>query len=103
MGGTFHVEVDGKNVTGALSVIKSKKARRWHVIGKSGVRLTAGNHVLRLRFDRAGSNGQVGNFDSLVVTRRAIKAAAAAAAAVAVPSPFATLAIRRDDRDDLLH
>lgn len=60
-GGTFRLEVDGVNVTGAMTVPNSGGGQAWRTISKSGIQLTAGTRVLRLVFERNAANGTVGN------------------------------------------
>ena len=64
-GGTFHLNVDGKNVTGELSVTSTGDWNKYVIISKTGVTLSAGTHPLQLVFDTAGSAGVIGNFDWL--------------------------------------
>jgi fibronectin type 3 domain-containing protein len=62
-GGTFHVESDGTNVTGPITLPYTGGSQGWQTISKSGVSLAAGQHVLRLVFDANGSSGTIGNFN----------------------------------------
>ena len=78
-GGTFHLEANGTNVTGPLSVPDTGGWQNWQNVTQS-VSLTAGPQVLRLVMDSAGLYA-VGNFDSLQLT-------AAAAATVSVSTPY---------------
>lgn len=65
-GGTFHLEVDGANVTGAISVPDTGWWQNWVVLTRS-VTLTSGVHVARLVMDTATA-GTVGNFDWFAIT-----------------------------------
>jgi hypothetical protein len=67
-GGTFHVEIDGADVTGPMTVISTGSYSTWQTMTKTGVSLTAGAHQLRLVFDSNGSGGQVGNFNWFKLT-----------------------------------
>jgi subtilisin family serine protease len=67
-GGTFHVEVDGTDKTGALRAPDTKAWSTYTNVTKTGVALTAGQHVLRVKMDSNGSLGYVANFDSLHLT-----------------------------------
>ena len=51
-GGTVHVEVDGANVTGTITLPKTGVWQTWQTVSKAGIGLSAGQHVLRLVFDR---------------------------------------------------
>jgi hypothetical protein len=68
-GGQFHLEVDGTNVTGTLNVANTLSWSKYASIVKTGVSLTAGNHTLRLVFDKAGTSGYVGNFNLMRFTK----------------------------------
>ena len=67
-GGTFHVEVDGVDKTGALRAPDTRSWSTYADVTKTGVALTAGQHVLRLKMDSVGSLGYTANFDSLRLT-----------------------------------
>lgn len=62
-GGTFHVEFNGIDRTGPMTVPNTGGA--WTVLTKAGITLGAGPQVIRLVMDRDGASGQVGDFDSL--------------------------------------
>ena len=62
-GGMFHIEVDGVDVTGPLTIPNTGSYQKWTSVVKSGVALSAGPHVLRVVFDAAGASGGVGNFN----------------------------------------
>ena len=64
-GGTFHLEVDGVDVTGPMTVPNTGGYGSWQTVSKSGVSLTAGSHVLRLVMDTNGSQSipNIGNFN----------------------------------------
>jgi hypothetical protein len=66
-GGTFHLEVDGANVTGTIGVPNTGGWQTWQTITKSGISLTAGQHTLRLVFDGAGASGLVANFNWITI------------------------------------
>ena len=60
-GGTFHLEVDGVNVTGTLTVPATGGWQVWQTITRTGINLTAGPHVFRLVVDGVGTSGFFGN------------------------------------------
>lgn len=64
LGGTFHVELNGVNKTGSMTVPNTNGWDTWQTITKS-VSLDAGWQVLRLVFDSNGASGYVGNFNYL--------------------------------------
>jgi hypothetical protein len=62
-GGTFHVEVNGVDKTGPLTVPNTGGWQTWTTVRKSGVSLGAGSQVWRLVMDTNGGTGAVGNFN----------------------------------------
>lgn len=64
LGGTFHVELNGVNKTGTMTVPNTNGWDTWQTITKT-VSLDAGWQVLRLVFDGNGQSGYVGNFNYL--------------------------------------
>jgi predicted Rdx family selenoprotein len=67
-GGTFHLEVNGTNVTGTMTVPNTGGWQTWTSVTKTGVSLSAGSQVWRLVFDTNGATGAVGNFNYINVT-----------------------------------
>jgi hypothetical protein len=66
-GGTFHVEVDGLNVTGPIQIPDTAWALT--TIGRSGISLPAGQHGMLLVADTNAGNGCTGDIDSLSFTK----------------------------------
>jgi hypothetical protein len=62
-GGTFHVEVDGVDRTGALVAPNTGAWQSWQTLTRTGVSLNAGTHVVRVVMDKNGSSGYVANFN----------------------------------------
>ena len=60
-GGQLRLEVDGRDVTGAMNVPDTRSWTSYQTMTKTGVNLTAGTHTLRLFFVRNGSSGYVAN------------------------------------------
>ncbi|MDP9176002.1 MAG: carbohydrate-binding protein [Planctomycetota bacterium] len=60
-GGTFHVEADGTNITGAMTMPDTGGWQTWTIVSKT-VSLSAGTHVLRLFVD-SSINTFLGNFN----------------------------------------
>jgi hypothetical protein len=54
-GGRFHIEVDGIDVTGSLTVPNTGNYQKYASVVKTGVSLPAGRHVLRLVLDAVGT------------------------------------------------
>lgn len=50
-GGEFHVEIDGVDVTGAMTVPDTTYWNAWNSAVKTGVSLSAGQHVMRVAVD----------------------------------------------------
>jgi subtilisin family serine protease len=61
--GSFHVEIDGANATGALVVPNTGDWQIWQTMTLTGIPINAGPHVLRVVFDSNGGGGYVGNFN----------------------------------------
>jgi hypothetical protein len=64
-GGRFHVEVDGVDKTGAITIPNTGNWQSWTTVTKNGVSLAAGKHVLRVKADTNGAMGYTGNIDWL--------------------------------------
>ena len=64
-GGTFHLEVNGVNKTGPLTVPNTGGWQTWTTIRKTAVSLSAGQQVWRLVMDTNGASTAVGNFNYL--------------------------------------
>jgi hypothetical protein len=61
---TFHVEVDGANVTGPMAVPDTGDWQRWQFVSKPDIPLTPGPHEVRLVF-APGTTQNGGNVDYL--------------------------------------
>ncbi len=61
-GSTLHLEVDGANVSGTITVPNTGGWQTWQTVTKSNVSLTAGSHTLRLYIDNGGMNINYLNF-----------------------------------------
>ena len=66
-GGTFHLEVNGVDRTGPLTVPNTGSWQSWTTLTKTGVSLPAGQQVWRIVFDAFGPGGVLGNFNSVRV------------------------------------
>ncbi|MGB7196591.1 MAG: carbohydrate-binding protein [Collimonas pratensis] len=65
-GGKFHINVDGVAATSQLTIPDTQGWQNWQTLSSS-INLTAGQHVIQLYMDSAGSSGAVGNFNWLAV------------------------------------
>ena len=71
-GGTFHIEVNGVDKTGRLTVPNTGGWQTWTTVRKSAVTLSAGAQLWRLVMDSNGATtGAVGNFNYIRVTAQA--------------------------------
>jgi beta-xylosidase len=48
---TLHIEMDGKDVSGAINVPNTGGWQTWQTVTVKGINLTAGEHVMRIAFD----------------------------------------------------
>jgi hypothetical protein len=85
-GGQFHLELDGKNVTGTLNTPNTKNWNAYGTVTTKVFNVPAGKHTLRLVFDRNGSSGFVGNFNQM----KFVKVGSTAPAPSTTPSKPAT-------------
>jgi beta-xylosidase len=67
-GRTFHLEMDGVNITGAVSVPNTGGWQTWETIPVAGIQLTQGKHVMRIVFDSDYMNLNWVEFQSEVIT-----------------------------------
>ena len=89
-GGTFHLEVDGVNVTGAMTVPDTGWWQTWQTISRQ-VALPAGRQLARLVMDTPGANA-VGNFDWFAITSpspRERRCPAGSSPPISIPAPRA--------------
>ena len=67
-GGTFHIEVNGVDKTGRLTVPNTGGWQTWTTIRCPAISLSSGPQVWRLVMDSNGSTSAVGNFNSITVS-----------------------------------
>jgi hypothetical protein len=67
-GGSFHLESNGTNKTGPVSIPNTGGWQNWTTVTRTGVSLSAGQQVLRLVMDSAGPTGAVMNLNYIRVT-----------------------------------
>ncbi|MBI3855857.1 MAG: VCBS repeat-containing protein [Planctomycetes bacterium] len=65
VGGSFHVEFEGVDKTGAIAVPNTGGADTWQTVTKTGISLSAGTQVMRIVMDSNGSAGWVTNLNTL--------------------------------------
>jgi hypothetical protein len=62
-GGTFHIEVNGVNKTGPISVSDTGGWQVWKTVTKTGVTLAAGTQTVRVVMDSVGASGYTANLN----------------------------------------
>ncbi len=65
-GGTFHLEIDGKDVTGPLEVPDTGGWDRLERIKKDGIRLRAGDYRMKMMMDSVGPSTSTADIDCLI-------------------------------------
>lgn len=95
-GGRFHLEVDGVDVTGSLTVPNTGSFHTLRTVSRSGIWLSAGRHVLRLSMDAAPSNDSIGGFNWLRFSPAAVASTASTAPGSQVKLTTSTAAYVRD-------
>lgn len=66
-GGTFHLELDGEDVTGPITMPLTGSLFTFQTVSRSGVSLPAGRHVLRLVIDDDVGRTDAGSFDTITI------------------------------------
>ena len=66
-GGTFHVEIDGRDVSGPISIPDTGDWQTWSTVRKTGLTLAGGQQVWRLVMDTNGESTFVGNINFMRV------------------------------------
>lgn len=92
-GGTFHLEANGTNVTGAMTIPNTGGWQNWQSISRT-ISLAAGAQPLRLVFDTAVGSAAVGNVDAIVVTAQPVPSPAPTPAT----GPFGGTAVKLPGR-----
>jgi phosphatidylserine/phosphatidylglycerophosphate/cardiolipin synthase-like enzyme len=70
VGGTFHIEVNGTDVTGPVAVPNTGGWQAWRTVRVSNVTLPAGPQVWRVVMDTNGPTTATGNFNWIEATAR---------------------------------
>jgi len=68
VGGSFHIEVNGVDKTGRLTVPNTGGWQTWTTIHCPTIALSPGPQVWRLVMDTNGSTSAVGNFNYITVS-----------------------------------
>jgi beta-glucanase (GH16 family) len=64
-GGDFHLEIDGKPVSDNITVPNTGGWTNWKAFSGGTVNLTKGKHVLKVKMDKDGKTGSIGNLASI--------------------------------------
>ncbi|MBC7390543.1 MAG: carbohydrate-binding protein, partial [Opitutaceae bacterium] len=67
-GKTMHAEIDGQNITGAITIPNTGGYQTWQTVTVPNLSLTIGKHTLRLAFDADYFNLNYVRFDKSTVT-----------------------------------
>jgi len=93
---TFHIEMDGVNVTGTISVPTTNGWQTWQTVTVNNVSLTKGQHIMRVYFDTDGFNY---NYVNVVAANQAPTISITAPANNAVIAAPATINITTNATD----
>ncbi len=67
-GGTFHIEFNGVDLTGTMTVPNTGGWQSWQTVSRSGVPINAGQQIMRIMLDANGPSGWFGNINSVNIT-----------------------------------
>lgn len=70
-GGVFHIEFDGRDVTGPIRVPDTGGWQKLKTITHKDVKLSAGRAQMKLVMDRQGPSGSIGDIDYVRFRRQA--------------------------------
>jgi hypothetical protein len=62
-GGVFHLGLDGRDISGPISVPQTNGWQTWQTLTVPGIRLPAGPHTLQMVMDTGGYYNTIGNFN----------------------------------------
>ena len=88
-GGSFHIEIDGTNVSGTMTVPNTGSWDAYQTVSKSGVYVTAGQHVMKVVMDTNDGVGFTGNFNWFTFAAGAATATPTAVAGTVPAAPSA--------------
>ncbi|MEJ0091490.1 MAG: ThuA domain-containing protein [Limisphaerales bacterium] len=88
--GTYHLEIDGQNVTGSVTVNDTGGWQIYQTLTKTNVSINAGPHEVKLSLDSTGANGTAGNYNYFIFTATSTNPPPVFLQSTAsVPGPFA--------------
>jgi hypothetical protein len=70
-GGVFHLALDGRDVSGSISVPQTNGWQTWQTLSVPEIRLPAGTHTLQMVLDTGGYYNTIGNFNWFSLEQRA--------------------------------
>jgi hypothetical protein len=62
-GGLFHIEMDGKDVTGPIRIPDTGGWQQLELLVHKGVELKAGRYAMKVLMDEEGESGSIGDID----------------------------------------
>ena len=72
-GASFHLQLDGLNVTGTLATPDTGGYQTYQTVTRPSIAVTAGTHTLQLVMDSNNAFGYAGNFNSFAFSPSAIQ------------------------------
>ncbi len=85
-GGSLHVEMDGTNISGSMTVPNTGGWQSWQTVTVKNINLTAGKHTMKIVLDASWFNLNYVQFSSTVVTD--LDAEDLQNSLLAAPNPF---------------
>lgn len=70
-GGLFHIEMDGEDITGPITVPNTGGWQIWQTVSLPDISLTAGQHSMRIVFDASYVNLNFVEFNSVITSTNA--------------------------------
>lgn len=68
-GGTFHLEIEGADVSGPIEIPDTGSWQKLETITRDGIRLEKGVYVMKIVMDTDGESGGVGDIDYVRFTK----------------------------------
>jgi hypothetical protein len=65
---SFHIEVDGKNVSGSMKFVNTGGFQNWTTVRKSGIKIAAGKHTIKVVVDSSGGHKYAANLNWLMIS-----------------------------------
>ncbi|WP_051312831.1 carbohydrate-binding protein [Sporocytophaga myxococcoides] len=95
-GKVFHIEMDGKDVTGPINVANTAGWQTWKTVTVNDISLTAGEHIMRIAFDASYMNLNYVEFRDVIT---GVKTNAVANLEV-FPNPFSSSGLQIHKADN---